>query len=47
VYNFKKNELIEEMQKKECDIKEDFIRKVKEKECEIRETEREVSTKYF
>jgi septin 6/8/11 len=47
VYNFKKNELIEEMQKKECDIKEDFIRKVKEKECEIRETEREVCTIIF
>jgi septin 6/8/11 len=42
VYNLKKNELIEEMQKKECDIKEEFIRKVKDKECEIRETEREV-----
>ena len=44
VYNVKKSELIEEMQKKECEIKEEFIKKVKEKECEIREAEREVRT---
>ena len=43
VYTLKKNELFEEMQKKECVIKEDFIKKVKDKECEIREAEREVN----
>ena len=42
VYNFKKNELKEEIQNKELEIKEEFVRKVKDKEIELREREKEV-----
>jgi septin family protein len=43
VYNQKKKELNEEIQRKEKEIKENFIQKVKDKEVEIREAENSVS----
>lgn len=42
VYVMKRDELNDEMQKREQEIKEEFIKRVKEKECEIKEQEKEV-----
>jgi septin 6/8/11 len=42
LYRTKRNELMEEIQKREFEIKENFVKKVKEKENEIKLTEKEV-----
>ena len=43
VYNLKRIELEELVQRREFEIKEDFVRKVKNKEMELRESEKEVA----
>jgi septin 6/8/11 len=43
VYNLKRIELDELVQRREFEIKEDFVRKVKNKEMELRESEKEVA----
>lgn len=47
VYNIKKSELNDLVQRREFEIKEDFVRKVKNKEMELRESEKEVSCLFF
>lgn len=47
VYNIKKNELNDLVQRREFEIKEDFVRKVKNKEMELRESEKEVGCLFF
>jgi septin family protein len=42
VYNIKRAEMYEEIQRREQEIKEEFVQKVKEKESELRECEKEV-----
>lgn len=42
VYNTKRNELNEEIQRKEVEAREEFVRRVKVKECEIRDLEKDV-----
>jgi septin family protein len=42
VYNMKRADLNEEIQRREIEIKEEFVKKVKEKEHELREAEKEV-----
>lgn len=42
VYMLKKNELDQEIQRKESEIKEKFVKKVKDKEQEIKEIEKKV-----
>lgn len=42
VYNLKRAELIEDIQRKEMEIKEEFMRRVKVKEAEIKDKERDV-----
>jgi septin family protein len=45
VYNMKRVDLNEEIQRREIEIKEEFVKKVKEKEHELREAEKEVYSK--
>ncbi len=47
VYVMKRDELNEEMQKREQAIKEEFIKRVKEKECEIKDQEKEVFFEFW
>jgi septin family protein len=42
VYNIKRAEMYEDIQRREQEIKEEFVQKVKEKESELRECEKEV-----
>ena len=42
VYNIKRAEMYEDIQKREQEIKEEFVQKVKEKESELRECEKDV-----
>lgn len=47
VYNTKRTELNEEIQRKKLEIEEEFIKKVKSKECELREWEKDVKFYIF
>lgn len=47
VYNMKRAEMFEEIQRRELEIKDEFIQKVKDKESELRECEKEVKKNFF
>ncbi len=46
VYSTKKAQLVEEIERRETEIKENFIRKVKDKEVEIRQVEKDLNERY-